>query len=128
HFSSTFSFFSVGIVAADCSFACELGGSENTSPLFTARLTYLPNHHPPIIIIIKANNIPIKPPAVGFVPKNSVGIIFWISGDPGAIIVKDIDPKTSAAGIKRWGKPAARNNDTAIGYTAKPTTNKLTPP
>src|SRR5699024_1615216 len=86
------------------------------------------NHHPPIIIIIKANNIPIKPPAVGFVPKNSVGIIFWISGDPGAIIVKDIDPKTSAAGIKRWGKSAARNNDTAIGYTAKPTTNKLTPP
>ncbi len=52
--------------------------------------------------------------AKGVVPKN--GIAFWIDGVPGsADIVKVEVPSTIAAGIKRGGIAAARNNVCANG-------------
>ena len=50
------------------------------------------------------------------VPKNGMGIAFWIDGVPGrADMVKVEVPRAIAAGISRPGTPATRNNDCAIG-------------
>src|SRR5699024_5847961 len=98
-----------------CSSSRNAWGGENVSPAFTAFLTILLIHKLPASMISKALKTPIQPPAPGEVPKNSVGIMFCISGEPGAVIVKEIDPKTRAAGIKRCGKLASLNKDLAIG-------------
>jgi hypothetical protein len=67
--------------------------------------------------------------ANGVVPKNGIGIAFWIAGVPGsADIVKVEVPSAIAAGIRRRGMDAARNNACAIGTRTKKATNKLTPP
>ena len=63
------------------------------------------------------------------VPKYGIGMAFWIDGVPGAaVIVKVAAPSTMAAGIRRLGICACRNSVSAIGYTAKATTNTDTPP
>ena len=67
--------------------------------------------------------------ANGVVPKNGIGIAFWIAGVPGsADIVKVEVPKAIAAGINRLGIPAVRNTACAIGASTKNATNRLTPP
>ena len=67
--------------------------------------------------------------AKGVVPKNGIGIAFWIAGVPGnADIVKVEVPSAIAAGIKRCGMSAARKSSWAIGARTKKATNRLTPP
>ena len=67
--------------------------------------------------------------AKGVVPKNGIGIAFWIAGVPGsADMVKVEVPSAIAAGIRRRGMPAARNSACAIGASTKKATNRLTPP
>ena len=73
--------------------------------------------------------IPRPGAANGVVPKNGIGIAFWMAGVPGnADIVKVEVPKATAAGINRLGISAARNTACAIGASTKNATNRLTPP
>ena len=54
--------------------------------------------------------------ANGVVPKNGIGIAFWIAGVPGsAVIVNVKEPRPMAAGMKRFGTSASRNIEIAIG-------------
>ena len=54
--------------------------------------------------------------AKGVVPKNGIGIAFWIDGVPGsAVIVNVNEPSPIAAGMKRLGTSASRNIEIAIG-------------
>ena len=49
--------------------------------------------------------------ANGVVPKNGIGIAFWIAGVPGsADMVKVVVPSAIAAGIRRRGIAAERNS------------------
>ena len=67
--------------------------------------------------------------ANGVVPKNGIGIAFWIAGVPGIADMVKVDvPSTIAAGISRCGMAAARNSACAIGASTKKATNRLTPP
>ena len=67
--------------------------------------------------------------AKGVVPKNGIGMAFWIAGVPGsADMVKVEVPSAIAAGISRRGMAAARNSASAIGASTKKATNRLTPP
>jgi len=67
--------------------------------------------------------------ANGVVPKNGIGMAFWIAGVPGnADMVKVEVPKATVAGISRLGIPAVRNSACAIGTKTKKATNRLTPP
>src|SRR4051794_16947549 len=73
--------------------------------------------------------IPRPGAANGVVPKNGIGIAFWIAGVPGsADMVKVEVPSTIAAGISRRGMAAARNTSCAMGTSTKKATNRLTPP
>jgi hypothetical protein len=66
--------------------------------------------------------------AKGVVPKNGIGMAFWIAGVPGsADIVKVEVPSARAAGISRCGISAVRNNTSAIGASTKKATKRLTP-
>ena len=54
--------------------------------------------------------------ANGVVPKNGIGIAFWIAGVPGSADMVKVDvPSAIAAGIRRFGIAAARNSACAIG-------------
>ena len=67
--------------------------------------------------------------AKGVVPKNGIGMAFWIAGVPGsADMVKVEVPSAIAAGISRRGMAAPRNSASAIGASTKKATNRLTPP
>ena len=67
--------------------------------------------------------------ANGVVPKNGIGIAFWIAGVPGsADMVKVEVPSAIAAGINRRGIAAERNSASAMGASTKNATNRLTPP
>ena len=67
--------------------------------------------------------------AKGVVPKNGIGMVFWIDGVPGiADMVKVEVPSMIAAGISRRGMAAERNRFCAIGAMTKKATNRLTPP
>ena len=67
--------------------------------------------------------------ANGVVPKNGMGMAFWMAGVPGsADMVKVEVPSAIAAGIRRRGRPAVRNSASAIGASTKKATNRLTPP
>ena len=67
--------------------------------------------------------------ANGVVPKNGIGIAFWIAGVPGSADIVNVDvPSTIAAGISRCGMFASRNSACAIGTSTKNATNRLTPP
>ena len=67
--------------------------------------------------------------ANGVVPKNGIGMAFWIAGVPGKADMVKVDvPSAIAAGIRRRGMAAARNSAWAIGASTKNATNRLTPP
>src|SRR5258708_36818393 len=67
--------------------------------------------------------------ANGVVPKNGIGMAFWIDGVPGkADMVKVEVPNTIAAGMSRRGMAAARNSGWAKGAKTKKATKKLQPP
>ena len=67
--------------------------------------------------------------ANGVVPKNGIGIAFWIAGVPGSADMVNVEvPSPMAAGISRRGMSAARNSACAIGASTKKATNRLTPP
>lgn len=54
--------------------------------------------------------------ANGVVPKNGIGMAFWMAGVPGmADMVKVEVPSAMAAGISRRGTPASRNSAIPIG-------------
>ena len=73
--------------------------------------------------------IPRPGAANGVVPKNGIGIAFWMAGVPGkADIVKVDVPKATVAGINRLGICAVRNKACAIGANTRTATNRLTPP
>ena len=73
--------------------------------------------------------IPRPGAANGVVPKNGIGIAFWIAGVPGkADIVKVEVPSATAAGNSRFGMFAVRNNACPIGTSTKNDTKRLTPP
>src|SRR5262249_61915940 len=92
---------------------------------FSARLSH---HRPKVSIMIEAM-MPRPGAAKGVVPKNGIGIAFWIDGVPGsADMVKVEVPSTIAAGMKRRGIAAAWNNVCAMGTSTKKATNRLTPP
>ena len=55
--------------------------------------------------------IPSPGAANGVVPKNGIGIAFWIAGVPGsADMVKVVVPSAIAAGIRRRGIAAERKS------------------
>ena len=63
------------------------------------------------------------------VPKNGIGIAFWMAGVPGTpLSVNVAPPRRIAPGMRRLGVFAARNSATATGYDANTTTNTETPP
>jgi len=67
--------------------------------------------------------------AKGVVPKNGIGIAFWIAGEPGrADMVKVKVPIATAAGIRRRGMFASRNSASTIGTMTKKATIRFTPP
>ncbi len=67
--------------------------------------------------------------AKGEVPKNGIGMAFWMAGVPGrAVMVKVKAPRAMVPGISRLGRSALRNSAAAMGNTAKATTNSDTPP
>ena len=50
--------------------------------------------------------------AKGVVPKKGIGIAFWIDGVPGSADIVNVDvPSMTAAGTRRRGISALRNND-----------------
>ena len=79
--------------------------------------------------MIAAAMMPRPAAAKGVVPKNGIGMAFWIDGVPGrADMVKVEVPSAIAAGIRRRGTAAPRNNTCAMGLSTKKATNRLTPP
>ena len=67
--------------------------------------------------------------ANGVVPKNGIGMAFWIAGEPGiAVMVKVKVPSAMVAGIRRRGMSASRNSACAIGPMTNSATKRLTPP
>jgi hypothetical protein len=79
--------------------------------------------------MIAAAIVPRPGAAKGVVPKNGIGMVFWMAGVPGsADMVKVEVPSAIAAGISRRGMVAVRNNVSAIGASTKKATNRLTPP
>ena len=67
--------------------------------------------------------------AKGVVPKNGIGIAFWIAGVPGmADMVKVEVPSASAAGSSLRGTLPALNSACPIGASTKNATKRLTPP
>ena len=63
------------------------------------------------------------------VPKNVVGMMFWICGVPGNESIVNVNaPSAIVPGISRFGMPPRRNISAANGYTANTTTNRETPP
>ena len=82
--------------------------------------------------LFRAANIPnrlLPGAANGVVPKNGIGIAFWIAGVPGsADIVKVAVPSITAPGSSRFGMLAARNSAWPIGASTNIATNRLTPP
>jgi len=79
--------------------------------------------------MIAEATIPSPGAANGVVPKNGIGIAFWIAGVPGrALIVKVIVPSATVAGRSRLGMSAARNSAWPIGTMTKIATKRLTPP
>jgi hypothetical protein len=99
------------------------------SPALRAADTVRPSHQRPNASITAAAMRPSPGAANGVVPKNGIGMAFWIAGVPGsADIVNVMVPSAMAAGIRRRGMSAARNSACAIGASTNKATNRLTPP
>lgn len=79
---------------------------------------------------ITADAISPRPGAAkGVVPKNGIGMAFWMAGVPGmAVIVKVVVPKATAGASNRLGMFAVRNSVWPIGAMTNIATNRLTPP
>lgn len=87
------------------------------------------SHHKPKKSMIAAAITPRPGAAKGVVPKNGIGIAFWIEGVPGSADIVNVEvPRTIAAGINRRGMAAAWNKALAIGTSMKNATKRLTPP
>ncbi len=103
--------------------------SPKPSPLLFAAASSRASHHMPNASMIIEASTPSPGAAKGVVPKNGIGIVFWIDGVPGiADMVKVEVPSMIAAGIRRRGISALRNRSCAIGAMTKKATNRLTPP
>ena len=55
------------------------------------------------------------PPAVGVVPKDWMGMTFWMEGEPGPYIEKVQQPAEMAAGISLLVRLAYRKSCRAMG-------------
>ncbi len=115
--------------SSDAARAAPLASPLNPSPARCARPWRSLSHHMPKPNITSAATIPRPGAANGVVPKNGIGIAFWIAGVPGsADMVKVEVPSATAAGSRRRGTPPARNSATPIGASTKNATHRLTPP
>ena len=73
--------------------------------------------------------IPRPGAANAVVPKNGIGMAFWMAGVPGSADIVKVDvPNATVAGISRLGIVAVRKTTCAIGTSTKNATNRLTPP
>ena len=105
------------------------GAPPKPSPLRRAAVSACRSHHSPKASMIAEAMIPRPGAASGVVPKNGIGIAFWIAGVPGSADIVKVDvPKATVAGISRLGIAAVRNKACAIGTSTKNATNRLTPP
>ncbi len=74
------------------------------------------SHRTPPPNMIAAAIRPMTGAAKGVVPKNGIGMAFWIAGVPGrAVMVKVKEPRAIVAGISRLGTSARRNSAAAMG-------------
>ena len=104
-------------------------GPPKPSPASRARPSARFSHHMPNVNMIAAAMKPSPGAANGVVPKNGIGIAFWIAGVPGrADIVKVAVPSITVAGSSRFGMSAARNSAWPIGASTNIATKTLTPP
>jgi hypothetical protein len=104
-------------------------GPAKPSPARRAADSPRASHHSPKPSMMAAAMKPRPGAANGVVPKNGIGIAFWIAGVPGkADIVKVAVPSITAPGSKRFGTSAARNRAWPIGASTNIATNTLTPP
>ena len=79
--------------------------------LARAEASARPSHHRPKPSITAEAMMPSPGAANGVVPKNGIGIAFWIAGVPGKADMVKVDvPSAIAAGIRRRGMAAARNS------------------
>ena len=102
-----------------------VGGARRAAPNVSAPIAFAAaarrcsarsSHHIPKPSMMSDAMMPRPGAANGVVPKNGIGIAFWIAGVPGsADMVKVEVPSTIAAGISRRGIAAARNSVCAIG-------------
>ena len=105
------------------------GSCPKPMPALRAADSARASHHSPKPSMIAAAITPRPGAAKGVVPKNGIGIAFWIAGEPGnADIVKVALPRKMAAGISLRGISAALNIANAMGARTKKATNRLTPP
>ena len=104
-------------------------GPPKPSPAARARRSARASHHSPKPSITAEAMMPSPGAANGVVPKNGIGIAFWIAGVPGiAVIVKVVVPSATAGASRRFGMSAARNSACPIGAMTNMATNRLTPP
>jgi hypothetical protein len=102
---------------------------EKPSPLRRAAASERSSHHMPKASMMADAIKPNPGAAKGVVPKNGIGMAFWIAGEPGiADIVKVVVPSITAPGSSRFGMLAARNMAWPIGAMTNIATNRLTPP
>ena len=91
-------------------------GRRSPRPRAAPRASARASHHRPKPSMMTEAMMPSPGAANGVVPKNGMGIAFWIAGVPGsADMVKVEVPSAIAAGIRRFGMSAARNSACAIG-------------
>src|SRR5262249_15926333 len=99
------------------------------SPFLFAADSSRASHHRPNPSMIADASTPSPGAANGVVPKNGIGMVFWIEGVPGiADMVKVDGPSMMAAGMRRRGMPAERKRSCGMGGMKKKATNRLTPP
>ena len=106
------------VIGAGSSRSPDSGSSTRASkrsPATTARPTMRRSQKKPRTAMNSATGSDTSQPAQGEVPRNLMGIQFWISGDPAVVMVKVTEPKAMVPGRKRRGRSAARNSDSATG-------------
>jgi len=109
--------------------AVDASGPAKPSPLRRATFSARDSHHIPKPSMMPAAMKPRPGAANGVVPKNGIGIAFWIAGEPGSPdIVKVVVPSITAPGSSRFGMLAARNSACPIGASTNIATKRLTPP
>ena len=116
--------------ASSAAFSCVAAETSSyPTPARRAPASARPSHHMPNPIMMSEAITPKPGAAKGVVPKNGMGIAFWIEGVPGNADMVNVEvPSTIAAGIRWLGMLAALKSECAMGASTKNATNRLTPP